>query len=92
MAEFTLPKNSKVEKGRYFSADKSAKNLRKFHVYRYDPSDDSNPCVDTYEIDMDKCGPMVLDGLIKIKSDYDSSLTFSKIMQGRYLRIMFAQH
>ena len=78
MAEFTLPKNSKVEKGRYFSADKSATNLRKFHVYRYDQSDDSMPCVDTYEIDMDKCGPMVLDGLIKIKSDYDSSLTFRR--------------
>ena len=74
MAEFTLPKNSKMEKGNYFSADKSAKNLRKFHVYRYDPSDDANPHVDTYEIDMDKCGPMVLDGLIKIKTDYDLSL------------------
>ena len=78
MAEFTLPKNSKIEKGRYFSADKSAKNLRKFHVYRYDPYDDSNPRVDTYEIDMDKCGPMVLDGLFKIKTDYDSSLTFRR--------------
>jgi Succinate dehydrogenase/fumarate reductase, Fe-S protein subunit len=68
MAEFTLPKNSKIEKGEYFSADESAENIRTFHVYRYDPSDDSNPCVDTYEIDMDKCGPMVLDGLIKLKA------------------------
>ena len=55
MAEFTLPKNSKIEKGEHFSADESAENIRTFHVYRYDPSDDSNPRVDTYEIDMDKC-------------------------------------
>ena len=47
MAEFTLPKNSKIEKGEHFSADESAENIRVFHVYRYDPSDDSNPRVDT---------------------------------------------
>ena len=78
MAEFTLPKNSKMEKGRHYHPDVAVDNSRTFHVYRYDPSDDSNPKVDTYEIDMDKCGPMVLDALIKIKTDYDSSLTFRR--------------
>ena len=67
MADFTLPENSKVNKGNIFKADEGAKNIRKFLVYRYDPNDDSNPRIDTYEIDLDQCGPMVLDALIHIK-------------------------
>ena len=43
MADFTLPENSKVNKGNIFKADEDAKNIRKFLVYRYDPGDDSNP-------------------------------------------------
>ena len=30
MAEFTLPKNSKIEKGEHFSADESAENIMIF--------------------------------------------------------------
>jgi len=37
-----------------------------------------NPRVDTYEVDMDNCGPMVLDAVMKIKSDIDPSLTFRR--------------
>ena len=50
MADFTLPENSKVNKGNIFKADEDAKNIRKFLVYRYDPDDDANPRIDTYEI------------------------------------------
>ena len=78
MADFTLPENSKVNKGNIFKADEDAKNIRKFLVYRYDPNDDSNPRIDTYEIDLDQCGPMVLDALIKIKADFDPSLSFRR--------------
>ena len=78
MANFTLPKNSKVNKGNIFKADEDAKNVRTFLVYRYDPDDDSNPRIDTYEIDLDECGPMVLDALIKIKNDIDPSITFRR--------------
>jgi succinate dehydrogenase / fumarate reductase iron-sulfur subunit len=80
MVEFALPKNSKInKKGNYFPVeDKSAKNVKKFQIYRYDPEDDKNPRIDTYEIDLDNCGPMVLDAIIKIKNEIDSTLTFRR--------------
>ena len=78
MVEFTLPKNSRVTKGAVFTAPTSAKNIRKFKIYRYDADTGKNPRLDTYEVDMDTCGPMVLDALIKIKNEIDSSLTFRR--------------
>ncbi|MEE8189672.1 MAG: succinate dehydrogenase iron-sulfur subunit [Kiloniellales bacterium] len=78
MVEFTLPKNSKVRKGKDHPAPQGAKNLRKFRIYRWSPDDEENPRVDTYEIDRDACGPMVLDALIKIKNEVDSTLTFRR--------------
>jgi len=80
MVEFALPKNSKInKKGNYFPvANASAKNIKKFQVYRFDPEDDKNPRIDTYEIDLDNCGPMVLDAIIKIKNEIDSTLTFRR--------------
>lgn len=78
MAEFTLPKNSKVTKGKHFPAPDGAKNIRSFKIYRWSPDDDQNPHTDTYDIDMDACGPMVLDALIKIKNEIDPTLTFRR--------------
>ena len=66
MAEFTLPQNSKVKKGKSVPLSSEAGNTKKFIVYRYDPAIDENPTFDTFEIDLDKCGPMVLDALIEI--------------------------
>ena len=77
MAEFSLPKNSKVGKGKTVKAD-GASNTRNFHVYRWNPDDGENPRMDTFEVDMDSCGPMVLDALIKIKNEMDSSVTFRR--------------
>ncbi len=77
MAEFTLPKNSKIKKGRYFKAEKGG-NIKRLKVYRWSPDDDENPRTDTYEIDLDRCGPMVLDALIKIKDEVDATLTFRR--------------
>ena len=78
MAEFTLPKNSVVKKGRTYRAADGAKNAKSFRVYRWDPDAGENPHLDTYEIDLDACGPMVLDALIKIKNEVDSTLTFRR--------------
>ena len=79
MAEFTLPKNSKITKGRSFKATSGAKaDLKSFKVYRYDPDSGANPRYDTYEIDTAECGPMVLDALIKIKNEIDPTLTFRR--------------
>jgi len=78
MAEFTLPKNSKVGKGRHFQAPAGATRVRTFKVYRWNPEDGRNPRTDTYEVDLDKCGPMVLDALIKIKNEIDPTLAFRR--------------
>ncbi|MBM3643257.1 MAG: succinate dehydrogenase iron-sulfur subunit [Alphaproteobacteria bacterium] len=78
MAEFTLPANSKVGVGETYKASPEAKNVRRFKVYRWTPDDGRTPVVDTYEVDLDSCGPMVLDALIKIKNEIDSSLTFRR--------------
>ena len=77
MAEFSLPKNSTICKGKHFPA-KGAKNPRVFKVYRWSPDDDQNPRTDTYEVDLAACGPMVLDVLIKIKNEIDPTLTFRR--------------
>lgn len=77
MAEFALPKNSKVGKGKTVKADGAA-NAKPFHVYRWNPDDGENPRMDTFEVDMDNCGPMVLDALIKIKNEMDSTVTFRR--------------
>jgi succinate dehydrogenase / fumarate reductase iron-sulfur subunit len=78
MAEFMLPANSKVRKGKTHAAASGGKNMRKFQVYRWDQDSGENPRTDTYEVDLDDCGPMVLDALIKIKDEIDSTLTFRR--------------
>ncbi len=78
MAEFTLPKNSRIGKGKTIKADADATNLRWFHVYRWNPDDGENPRMDSFQVDMDQTGPMVLDALIKIKNEMDPTLTFRR--------------
>jgi succinate dehydrogenase / fumarate reductase, iron-sulfur subunit len=77
MVTFTLPQNSKFTPGKIWPIP-VAKNLREFKIYRWNPDDGQNPHVDTYTLDMDTCGPMVLDALIKIKSEQDPTLTFRR--------------
>ncbi len=77
MVSIALPKNSKFTKGSYFKAV-NPKNLKKINVYRWDPDKKLNPTIDTFEIDLDKCGQMILDALILIKDQIDSSLTFRR--------------
>jgi len=78
MVAFTLPKNSRITAGKTYPAPIGAKRVRAFRVYRWDPDDGQNPRTDTYEIDLDACGPMVLDALIKIKNEVDPTLTFRR--------------
>lgn len=78
MVELMLPKNSKVTKGKVFKAPTGAGKIKRFKIYRYDPDLDANPRLDTYEVDMDTCGPMVLDALVKIKNEMDSTLAFRR--------------
>ena len=78
MAEFFLPKNSKVRRnGREHKAQGAAR-ARRFRIYRWDPDSGENPRYDTFELDLDQTGPMVLDALIKIKNEIDPTLTFRR--------------
>ncbi len=78
MAEFTLPKNSVVQKGKTYPAPAGATNIQVVEVYRWDPDSGENPRIDTYNLDLDTCGPMVLDAILKIKDEVDSTLTFRR--------------
>ena len=78
MVEIRLPQNSKVLKGNRFELSKNVPNKKVLEIYRYDPDSTSNPRKDYFEINIDECGPMVLDALIYVKSKIDTSLTFRR--------------
>jgi succinate dehydrogenase / fumarate reductase iron-sulfur subunit len=81
MAEFFLPKDSKILKGKTrngFVDETKPLNLKTFKVYRYDPEKKGNPSFDIYTIDLNHCGPMILDALLKIKNEVDPTLTFRR--------------
>jgi len=78
MVQLTLPKNSKLSKGKDWPAVSSGKRMKTFKIYRFDPADGQGPRWDTYNIDLDECGPMVLDALIKIKNEVDPTLAFRR--------------
>ena len=47
--------------------------------FRWDPEQPgAKPQMQNYEVDLNNCGPMVLDALIKIKNEMDPSLTFRR--------------
>ncbi len=84
LKRFPLPMNfgldsaSRIEPGRAWPAPSGTKRPKWFEIYRYDPDSGQSPRLDTFEVDRDDCGPMVLDALIWIKSKVDSSLTFRR--------------
>src|SRR6185437_6917831 len=84
LRRFPLPRNagvspeSRIERGRHWRAPAGARRIKRFEIYRYDPEAAAPPRLDTFEVDLDDCGPMVLDALIWIKSKVDSTLTFRR--------------
>jgi succinate dehydrogenase / fumarate reductase iron-sulfur subunit len=64
--------------GRVHKAPAGAKSVRTFRIYRFDPDSGEGPRIDTFELDAKSCGPMVLDGLIQLKSAVDATLTFRR--------------
>ena len=79
MAQFTLPANAVVrKKGNRYAAAPDAGEVRTFQVYRYEPDEGENPRLDSYEVDLEQCGPMILDVLIKIKNEIDPTLSFRR--------------
>jgi succinate dehydrogenase / fumarate reductase iron-sulfur subunit len=78
MVELTLPRNSKIKQGKAWPKPTGATRLREFRIYRWDPETKENPRIDTYFVDLDDCGPMVLDAIIYIKNKIDPTLTFRR--------------
>jgi succinate dehydrogenase (ubiquinone) iron-sulfur subunit len=61
------------------AAPQAAPRIKKFTVYRWDPdTKGQKPYTKTYEVDLNDCGPMILDALIKIKNEMDPTLTFRR--------------
>ncbi|KZT25842.1 succinate dehydrogenase iron-sulfur subunit [Neolentinus lepideus HHB14362 ss-1] len=53
--------------------------LKEFKIYRWNPDEpEKKPTLQSYTIDLNQCGPMVLDALIKIKNEVDPTLTFRR--------------
>jgi succinate dehydrogenase / fumarate reductase iron-sulfur subunit len=80
MVELSLPKNSKIDSraGKHYPAPADAKSVRRLRIYRFDPEQGGRPRLDTYDIDMASCGPMVLDALLKIKNEIDTTLSLRR--------------
>lgn len=78
MAEFSLPKNSVIREGKTWKNASGGKNVKTFRIYRWNQDSGETPQVDSYEVDLDECGPMVLDALIKIKNEIDPTVTFRR--------------
>ena len=78
MAQFRLPPNSRVVAGVTHRAPAGTRDLRTFRIYRFNPDSGENPRLDTFELDPQSSGPMVLDALIQIKAALDSTLTFRR--------------
>jgi len=50
-----------------------------FHIYRWNPDEPSaKPKMQSYTLDLNKTGPMMLDALIRIKNEVDPTLTFRR--------------
>jgi succinate dehydrogenase / fumarate reductase iron-sulfur subunit len=78
MVQLRLPANSRIQTGKSWPKSDGAARTKTFKVYRWNPDDGQSPRIDTYEVDLDECGPMVLDALIKIKNEIDPTLTFRR--------------
>jgi succinate dehydrogenase / fumarate reductase, iron-sulfur subunit len=84
LKRFPMPRNfgvsasSRIGRGRTWPAPAGATRVKTFEIYRYDPDSGNTPRLDFFEVDLDDCGPMVLDVLIWIKNKVDSTLTFRR--------------
>jgi succinate dehydrogenase / fumarate reductase iron-sulfur subunit len=84
LKRFPIPSNfgvapqSRIVRGKTWATHAGATHIQLLKIYRYDPDSGENPRVDTFAVDVDDCGPMLLDALIWIKNTVDSTLTFRR--------------
>ncbi|PKC02438.1 succinate dehydrogenase iron-sulfur protein mitochondrial precursor [Rhizophagus irregularis] len=74
-----LSRSLKTSSSRQAELQKKEPNYKTFSIYRWDPDKPSTkPRLQQYKVDLNTCGPMVLDALIKIKNEQDATLTFRR--------------
>ena len=66
--------------------------MKRFKIYRWDPDSGENPRTDVYEVDLAKCGPMVLDALIKIKERGRPHAYLPPLVSRGYLWVVCDEH
>merc|ERR1712054_245256 len=60
-------------------AEKEQSKMKTFSIYRWNPEAPSEkPRMQSYTLDLNKTGPMMLDALIRIKNELDPTLTFRR--------------
>jgi len=77
MVELKLPIKSRPTEGKIWPKPDGS-NIQEYRVYRYNPDENQNPRIDTFYVDVDECGPMVLDGLLWIKNNVDPKLALRR--------------
>jgi len=69
---------SQLSQMRFNAGAASMAKPQTFAIYRYDPDTSAKPFMQDYTIDLKACGPMILDALIKIKDQVDTTLAFRR--------------
>jgi ferredoxin len=78
MVELRSPKNSNDRGQDLAEAGRRHEPARVQDLSLESPDDGRTRAIDTYYVDIDDCGPMVLDALIWIKNNIDPTLTFRR--------------
>jgi len=69
---------SRIGRGRTWPAPTGTVRIKSFEIYCYNPDSGENSRLDNFEVDLDDCGPMLLDTLFWTKNKVDSTLTFRR--------------
>lgn len=81
---FPIPRNAQVppefriQPGKVWPEPEGAESVKRLRIFRYNLENGKPPQIDIFTIDRDDCGPMLLDALLKIKAEIDSTLTFRR--------------
>lgn len=79
MASVSEPKAKVEESNAHASPAAEESRLKSFQIYRWNPDQPTEkPRMQTYTLDLNKTGPMVLDALVRIKNELDPTLTFRR--------------
>lgn len=74
----TMRPNMVANRFKSVAPQKAGFATQAFRIYRYDPETQAKPHLEQYDIDLTKCGPMILDALLYVKDEMDSTLSLRR--------------